>query len=372
MIKRGLDQHREVEEVYTGNVSQQSAAAFAENKNLLLDKVNRSFTLRENLYELIGGDQNLQAMLDNHRNHVSFMSIVFQLQNFDLLTHTLPWVYRSYHNQGFSYDYFKQELQCWMEAMESVLEKDHAEEISGVYQWMIDIHDENIHNSQDQPEMSALEGEPKPDQEEFEKYLVAGDQRAVFDLVQSHVKNAEDLKLFYKEYITRAMYKIGMLWETGKISVAIEHLSSAIVTRVLSGMYTQIELPDINKGKVLISSATNEYHEIGAWMVANTFEIEGWDVQYLGANTPIRDLKNIVQQFQPDILGLSVTMPYNLDYIQSSINYIREGNNKTKIFVGGSIAVAFPQLLNGIDVDYIANGFEDALAEAERFWRQAG
>lgn len=355
---------------YEKTVSVGAVKAYTEKKNSILHVLNRKIQAASDLYLIIGGEKNVQTMLDNHRNHVAFLGIVFQLQNFQLLAQTLPWVYRSYHNIGFSYDYFLLELKCWIEAITNEIDHPFSQEIVPVYHWMIENHEKSIHESRKQPEMRGIDAESTRDQRAFEQFLIQGDQRAAFEVVQTYVSDIKDLKSFYDKFIRRSMYRIGMLWETGVGSVAAEHLSSAIVTRILSAMYTQIELPDISKGKILVCSAANEYHEIGAWMVANVFETEGWDVQYLGANTPLTDLMQMMEQFQPDILGLSVTIPYNLEHCSDLVARIRSQNTTTKIFVGGSLAVAFPELHEDLPIDYIATGFDDAVAVAEGFWRE--
>ena len=50
------------------------------------------------------------------------------------------------------------------------------------------------------------------------------------------------------------------------------------------------ELAYETDGIVVVTTAPNEFHEIGAWMIANTLEGDGWDIHFLGSNTPKRDL----------------------------------------------------------------------------------
>ena len=98
----------------------------------------------ENFLELIGGEKNIQAMVDNHRNHIAFMSIVFRLKDPVLLENTLPWVYRAYRNQGFSYDYFIKELNLWKESIVEVFEEPFASDFIAIYDKMCEEHDNNL------------------------------------------------------------------------------------------------------------------------------------------------------------------------------------------------------------------------------------
>lgn len=53
--------------------------SFRDRKHIMLDFVNMKMQARPDICSLIGGEKNITAMLDNHRNHVSFICIVIQL-----------------------------------------------------------------------------------------------------------------------------------------------------------------------------------------------------------------------------------------------------------------------------------------------------
>ena len=107
--------------VYDIVLSEDVLSMFSVRKNSLLDYVNRHMMEHPDIEKIIGGRNNFQVMLDNHRNHLSFIEIVLRLRNAEILMNTLPWVYSSYHNQGFSFDYFRMELELWKDAVEKNL-----------------------------------------------------------------------------------------------------------------------------------------------------------------------------------------------------------------------------------------------------------
>lgn len=92
------------------SIDEQTISRLVKHKSSLLEYVNKQILKREDLETLIGGMHNLQLMLENHRNHIDFISMVVKIGNRDLLYNTLFWVYHSYHGHGFSYDYFLIEL----------------------------------------------------------------------------------------------------------------------------------------------------------------------------------------------------------------------------------------------------------------------
>ena len=182
---------------------------------------------------LIGGRKNIQVMIDNHRNHIAFMSMVIKLRSVKLLSDTLPWVYRAYHNQGFSYEYFKIELKLWKEAIISNISEVDCSPLINIYQMMIDNHEKTIEESKKEIFSPAKIQLSQP-QIEFLEALITGKQREVYSLTDDYLSSGKTIAQFYIELIQPVMYEIGQKWENGEISAANEHLASAIIARVLS------------------------------------------------------------------------------------------------------------------------------------------
>jgi methanogenic corrinoid protein MtbC1 len=106
-------------------------------------------------------------------------------------------------------------------------------------------------------------------------------------------------------------------------------------------------------GKAIVSAAPNEFHEIGAWIVANALEAAGWRVLYLGGNAPAEDVGKMVAKEQPNLLALSMAMPFNLDKVASCIEAARGGDatGRLKIMVGGLGFALQPSLAEKVGSD---------------------
>ncbi len=128
---------------------------------------------------------------------------------------------------------------------------------------------------------------------------------------------------FYLNVIEPSMYEIGARWERGEISVAQEHLATAISSRVMAALYPRFVLGEQTKGRAVVTTVYEEFHELGAWMVADLLALDGWEVSYLGAHTPTGDLLDMLLNLKPDLLALSSAMPFNLDRVQESIQTVR-------------------------------------------------
>ena len=337
-------------------VSLKATTSYQDNISVMKKYVDDNLSSNPAIHELIGNNP-LQVMYDNHTHHAAFMATVFSIGNYELLARTVPWVYRAYSAHSFSYDYFPLELKTWIVAIEKHITSDMTAEIKSVYAWMISRHENMIYLSQTEEELELLISEDWLERKtSFLAALLGGDHKKCLKIAKESISTGKDMEQFYLHIIQPAMYEIGMLWERGTISVAQEHLASAIVGRVMASTSMLEITPEKVKGKAVITSAPNEFHEIGAWMISDILEHEGWDVRYLGANTPANDLLELLRSYQPSVLAMSVTMPFNILKAIEIINIIKGDVelNKILIIVGGRPFNENIELWQSTGADYFA------------------
>ncbi|MBV5326804.1 MAG: cobalamin-dependent protein, partial [Chlorobium sp.] len=114
------------------------------------------------------------------------------------------------------------------------------------------------------------------------------------------------------ELFQKSMYRVGELWEINEISVAREHLATTITESMLSITYPHLFTGLQSAKKAIISCTANEYHQLGGKMVADIFELHGWDTHFLGVNTPINELLACIDEIKPDLIGLSLAVYFNV------------------------------------------------------------
>jgi MerR family transcriptional regulator, light-induced transcriptional regulator len=350
-----------------------STTAYKNHMPALIRFVDSRLNELPGIDALIGNNPR-QVMYDNHKHHAAFMATVFSIGDYELLARTVLWVYRAYHSHGFSHDYFPVELKAWQEAVETHIGTDLAGPILAVYAWMIGNHELFIALSQsDVAEVMPVGPGLLSVEKDFLAALLEGDHRKCLAMALESVKEVPDIEQFYLQVIQTAMYEIGMLWEQGKVSVAQEHLASAIVGRVMATMSMAKTDRKRDRGKAVVTACPNEFHEIGAWMIADILELDGWNVQYLGANTPEQDLLEFLSLSRPDILAISVTMPFNIERAKDIIDSIRASSwlQDMKVMVGGRVFNDQPRLRRKIGADGAAPNLGEAKKLA-RSWRRDG
>jgi methanogenic corrinoid protein MtbC1 len=356
-------------------VSREAAEEYERKAPSIAGAVSRRMQAREDFFELIG-ESPVEAVLENHENHVGTIAEVLESGRYDLMAGTVPWVYRSYLAHGVTSGYFPVLFRVVKTVLEDLLSRQSAGEIVPLYDALLESHEAMMTYSAQEhggEDPQGKSGELSEEAGSFRDALLSGDHSMCLDMASERVTSGDDLEAFYLEIIQPAMYSIGNLWERGEISVAEEHLASAIVARVMASLYAWVLRSQGCYGKAIVSAAPNEYHEIGARMVADLLERDGWNVEYLGSDMEFRSLLERVKKTKPFLLALSVAMPFNLHQARGVIRDIRRKfpHERIKIMVGGQVFKKLPDFWEAMGADGYASDASDAARLACTWWKEA-
>ncbi len=106
------------------------------------------------------------------------------------------------------------------------------------------------------------------------------------------------------ELLEKAIAQIGEGWSQGRVIVQQEHFVSALVIRHLEALIKACP-PPIHPGRILAACPPAENHTIGLLLITFLIRRRGWDVLYLGANTPVEKLESAVMATKPLLVILS-------------------------------------------------------------------
>jgi methanogenic corrinoid protein MtbC1 len=157
--------------------------------------------------------------------------------------------------------------------------------------------------------------------------------------------------------------EIGRLWQINQMSVAQEHYCTAATQMIMSQLYHHIFGTPKNGRRLVAACVGNELHELGLRMVADFFEMDGWDTYYLGSNTPASSIVQTVFERQADVLALSATMTFHIKFVKDLIGQVRKADKsgKVKILAGGYPFQVDPQLWRQVGADGTAAGADSAI-----------
>lgn len=200
--------------------------------------------------------------------------------------------------------------------------------------------------------------------------LLLGRRAEASELILSAVEGGVSVKDIYLQVFQPTQREIGRLWQTNQISVAQEHYCTAATQMIMSQLYPYL-FSSRKHGRTLIATCVGgELHEIGARMVADFFELDGWDTYYLGANTPAESICRAIDDRQADMLAISATLTPHVHAVTDLLRRVHDAlGTRVKILVGGYPFNVMPTLWQLVGADGYA---PDALSAVTVGNRLAG
>lgn len=198
--------------------------------------------------------------------------------------------------------------------------------------------------------------------------LLAGERHKASQLILEAVDDSTGVKEVYLNVFQPTQYEIGRLWQLNQMTVAQEHYFTAATQLIMSQLYPHIFSTEKVGWKLVATCVGGELHEIGVRMVADFFEIEGWDTYYLGANTPADTIVQAIAERQADVLAVSATMSVHVSEVANLIERVRTSKvgQQVKILVGGYPFNRSPDLWQRMGVDGYAQNAQDAVTTANQ------
>ena len=198
-------------------------------------------------------------------------------------------------------------------------------------------------------------------------FLVAlrhGDRRTAFRVVDEAVDAGAGLDHIYINVVQPAMREIGRLWQENELTVAEEHLATAIVQSAMSRTFERVFVWRDSRTPLLIASCADaEQHQIGLRMLCDLLEMCGWDTIYLGASVPVESLVDLVRKHQPAAVAISATIAPNVSRVRVAIAAIRAAElaNQPMVAVGGRVFLSDPAMAKRVGADFTASDAVEAV-----------
>jgi methanogenic corrinoid protein MtbC1 len=210
---------------------------------------------------------------------------------------------------------------------------------------------------------------------QFIQSLIQGDRQAASRLVLDAVEDGLSVPEIYLNVLQPTLYEIGRLWQTKRIHVAREHFCTAAIKSIMSQLHRPVAANGEKTGPIIVTTCVaGDQHDIGIQMVADFFEMAGWESYYLGANTPTDSVVNELIERRADVLGISVTITSYIPALAGLILAVRRTPEckEVKILVGGYPFRLDPDLWSAVGADGEALDAEGAIQKAESWFDARG
>jgi len=203
--------------------------------------------------------------------------------------------------------------------------------------------------------------------QEYLKEILAGKRKTALEIIMDAYRGGYPIPGIYIDIFQEVLYEIGRLWENNRITVADEHMGTAITQFVMSNLYQYLETNEELRGKLVITGVQGELHQVGANMVADVLEADGWNVVFLGTNVPEDGIIQSIRQHEADLFGISSTMLFNIPKVVQLVEAVhKEFGNSVRIILGGSAFKTLEALPGELEGCAVASDLREALDRTRR------
>ena len=317
-------------------------------EHAIAEAVTDAFLTRHADWVTRYGERARVAGIEDARFHVQFLCAAIESDSPGAFEDYVRWTARVLESRGIDRGFLRENLLQVQEAAAALLTAEQRDVVARFLSLPEgDQHAEAPSDGADAP----LELPRKM----FVQASLQGDRKAALTIATEALRTGATIEDLYSDVLQDGLYEVGHLWESNAITVAQEHMATAVTQFVMAQLFERIERPEASRGIAVLTGVPGELHHVGALMVADMLEAKGWRVQFLGSNLPVPAIVAAVRDAKPDVLGISVTMLFNLHHAARLIESVRALERPTRIVIGGAaFRVANQWRDTGAD-DYAAN-----------------
>ena len=187
----------------------------------------------------------------------------------------------------------------------------------------------------------------------------AGDHTAIARLLDQAFA-LQDVEKTLTEVAAPLLRWTGEGWAAGDLNVADEHLLSQELRGRLERYLTDTH--GGVRGVAVLMCGPGERHELGLLMFGVLLRADGWEIAYLGPDTPLADAVALASRLSARLVAISVGMEEHADLLRDAFAEV-ELPEGFEIVVGG--AAACPTLAGDLGAQFFDGNLPDAVRELQ-------
>ena len=196
--------------------------------------------------------------------------------------------------------------------------------------------------------------------------LLQGDRKACRSVIEEALQSGIPANSVYVNIIWPIMVEIEKLLRADKITPVQEHLGTRVNRNIVDQLQNKLPRRPKKNKKIIVCCAPDELQELGAQMMTDLFESNGWDVRFLGGGLTNDDILAFTNEYGPDILLIYGTGPKQAPGVRRLIDTIKSVNAwpNMLIMVSGGLFNRAEGLWQEMEADLYAETALEALQVA--------
>ncbi len=150
-----------------------------------------------------------------------------------------------------------------------------------------------------------------------------------------------------------AMSIVGQRYEEGTYFLPELMLSGEMLNQITDIVKPELaKLPEVKRhGKVLIGTVKGDIHDIGKNIVTFMLDVNGFEVRDLGVDVSPQAFVDAIQDFGPQVIGLSGFLTLAFDTMKETVEAIHAAGlrDKVRIMIGGGQVTEEVRAYTGAD-----------------------
>lgn len=155
----------------------------------------------------------------------------------------------------------------------------------------------------------------------------------------------------YLEVLMPVQIEIGARWHRGEVTIPQEHIATQITLRQMAKLKSLLKTRLKLGLKAVVSSVEGDQHFIGAQAVADFLAVDGWEVDFLGADVPTDHLVPFAKAREAHLVCVSVSLTPLIPVAVKLVQELRKINPAPKVIVGGAAFALNPELAQQVNAD---------------------
>ena len=288
--------------------------------------------VRPEVFASYGGK--VEKCVRDTKYHITFLFDAVSIDSPKIFLNYVAWAKVVLKHIGVTPEMFRENLEQIQVVCRSEMEGDFTKKVDETLQQALESYPEMPEHI---PTFLDVDDDHGKIASKYLEQVLKGDRRGAQQAIFQAMAEGMELKALYLSILQPTQYELGRRWQHGLISVAQEHYATAVTQQTMSLIYPSIIYDGGRKGVLVITCVSNELHEMGARMVADLLELDGWDSIYLGSNTPTPAVISMLKQRRAKGLFISATMGHNVNQVLYLVEEIRRDPELAglKIVVGG-------------------------------------
>ncbi len=120
----------------------------------------------------------------------------------------------------------------------------------------------------------------------LQKRMLAGDEVGAWQVIESAMASGSTPSDVYLKLLTPALVEIGERWHDGTLTIADEHIASAVAGRLIGRLGPRFATRGHRRATVILGSAPGDRHAFPTAILADLLRGQGFHAIDLGPDTP--------------------------------------------------------------------------------------